>query len=296
MVQRHTDYFDAINMEGDVKMDERHSNEIEAKRVPESDTSESEKTEFGELDESESAVTASPFEDSLSEKLDEATILSQADSTEEDAEKTQPPLNSAQEARNQSDITQELQEQENLVLEMENATPKLEDVLSKLDDITAETRKNAVELRELRKLYHNEYSGRLAPLEAQVSYYRELEKGRIYDGILREIGKLYSDNFSVVDSVDDPKIQKQLKYLFLDMKQLLEEYGVQQQKSEEGTPRNPRYCRVVETVETERPELHNTVKKSHSVGFYVDGRTLVPELVTVYVHSVTSDGSESGSS
>ena len=148
----------------------------------------------------------------------------------------------------------------------------------------------------MRKLYHNEYSGRLIPLETQMSYYWELEKGRIYDGILREIGKLYSDNLSLVDAVENPKIQKQLKYLFMDMKQILEQYGVQQQESEEGTLRNPRHCRVVETVETERLELHNTVKKSHSVGFYVDGRTLVPELVTVYVHSVTSDGSESGSS
>lgn len=158
-------------------------------------------------------------------------------------------------------------------------------LFEKLDAMESSAAKAAVDIRELNKLYHSEFSGRLKAMQAELEHYHELEKGRMFDGILIEIAKLYNNNEFVVDEAADEKLKKQLSYLFQDMLQLLESNGVSVQKSAPGDKRNPRHCQVVERIAADDPEKHDTVAKSVNTGFYIENRTLIKEMVHVYLHS-----------
>jgi molecular chaperone GrpE (heat shock protein) len=160
-----------------------------------------------------------------------------------------------------------------------------ERVESKLDTIVSTSTKTTVEVHEMHKLYHNEFAGRLKSMQEELERYREVERGRVYDGILGELAKFYSDNIGVTDEIEDGKASKRLRYMFLDMLQLLESNNVCTQKSRPGEKRNARHCQVVERVTTDDPELHDTVAKSHSTGFYIENRTLVKELVDVFIYT-----------
>ena len=105
------------------------------------------------------------------------------------------------------------------------------------------------------------------------------------DGILTEIAKLYCDYEGVVEQAEDPKLKKQLRYLFLDLVQLLEGHGVTMQRSEVGAKRSPRFCQVIERIPTADPALHDTVARSRVTGFSIDNRPLVKEMVDVYLLS-----------
>lgn len=145
--------------------------------------------------------------------------------------------------------------------------------------------KIAGEVREIHKLYHNEFAGRLKSMQDELERYREAEKGRVFDGILSEVAKLYSDNESISDDTTDPKLKKRIDYILMDIVQILEANGVVEQKSKVGDKRNTRYCQVVERIETDNPELHDTVALSRNTGFYTENRALIKELVDIYLYS-----------
>ena len=75
-----------------------------------------------------------------------------------------------------------------------------------------------------------------------------------------------------------------MRYLLLDLSDLLEEYGVQKLKSNVGDKRNIRHCQILERVLTNDPALHDTIAASHNTGFYKDNRTIIKELVDVYFY------------
>jgi hypothetical protein len=140
------------------------------------------------------------------------------------------------------------------------------------------------EVREMHKLYHNEFASRLKSMQDELERYREIDKGRVFDGILGEVAKLYTDNESVLDDIPDAKAQKRVRYLLLDIIQILESNGVFKQKSNIGDKRNTRYCQVVERIDTDNSDLHDTVALSRNTGFYIENRALIKELIDVYVY------------
>lgn len=168
------------------------------------------------------------------------------------------------------------------------ANVSLEPVLDKLAEIQGQVSKNVTELYEIRKLYHNEVIDRARSMQEELKHYHEVEKGRIFDDVLREIATIYSANISIVDkigqTIPDESILKQLTYMFDDILQLLEGKGVVVQKSSPGDKRNPRHSHIIEKVVTSDPAKHDTVVESRHVGFSIDNRTLVPEDVSIYVY------------
>ena len=151
-----------------------------------------------------------------------------------------------------------------------------------IDEISANTEKLTEELREIRKLYHNEYAMRLRKVQEELDHYHSLEKGRLFDDILRETAHIYSSNLEVLEKIEDEKVKKQLTYMFSDILQLIESNGASVYKSAPGDPRNPRYCKVAEKIPTGDKSLHDTVARSISEGFYIENRPLVQELINVY--------------
>lgn len=162
-------------------------------------------------------------------------------------------------------------------------------VANGIKDNTEVTIKIADEIHKVHKLYHNEFASRLQSMQEELERYREIEKGRIFDDILRDIAKLYSENLSVLEEILDEKAHKRLRYMFLDMLQLLESHGVSKLKSKQGDKRNTKHCQIIERISTDNPELHDTVAKSLNIGFYVENRSLVKEMMHMYIYAQKDD-------
>jgi len=162
----------------------------------------------------------------------------------------------------------------------------IEQDVSSIADSAAKT---AREVREMHKLYHNEFANRLKSMQDELERYHEIDKGRIFDGILGEVAKLYSDNESVLEDIADPKIRKRISYMLMDIVQILEANGVSRQKSNPKDKRNTRYCQVVERIITGDPDLHDTIALSRNTGFYIENRALIKELVDIYLYSEKTD-------
>ena len=175
-------------------------------------------------------------------------------------------------------------------LELENKIPPTEETLQqfmenmtslnhKLENIEATTSKSDKTMQELHKLYHTEFAGRLKKMQEELDNYHEVDKGRIHDDVLIDIAKLYSANEDLVGLLGNERI----KYLFMDLLQILESNGVTKLKSKTGVRRNTRHCQVIEQTPTDNQELHDTVVESMNTGFYIENRTFIKEIVHVYV-------------
>ena len=174
--------------------------------------------------------------------------------------------------------------------------PKQDDVtagemkaeLEKISRVIAESaeasKKTFTELRDIHKLYHNEFAGRLKSMQDELDTYHKADRGYVFDSILSAIARIYGNNETLVDEIDDPKTKKHVKYMLLDILDLLEEYGVQRLKSNPGDKRNSRHCQVLERIPTDDPALHDTIVASHNSGFYMENRTIIKEMVDIYLY------------
>lgn len=174
--------------------------------------------------------------------------------------------------------------------------PKQDDVtvgemkaeLEKISRVIAESaeasKKTFTELRDIHKLYHNEFAGRLKSMQDELDTYHKADRGHVFDSILSAIARIYGNNETLVDEIDDPKTKKHVKYMLLDILDLLEEYGVQRLKSNPGDKRNTRHCQVLERIHTDDPALHDTIVASHNSGFYMENRTIIKEMVDIYLY------------
>jgi len=145
--------------------------------------------------------------------------------------------------------------------------------------------KIADEIHGLHRLYHTEVANRISSMQSELERYREIEKGRIFDDILSELAKIYSENETLIDEVSDEKIKKKVRYMFLDILQLLESNGVSKQKSNVDDKRNVKHCRIIEQIPTDNPELHDTIVESNNTGFSKENRTYIHERVKIRVFS-----------
>ena len=158
---------------------------------------------------------------------------------------------------------------------------ELSDNIISIKDITERTNR---EMRELHKLYHTEFAGRLKRMQDELDSFHEIERGRVFDDVLREVALVYSNNVKSIESVSDEKIRKQLGYMFEDLLQIVQNNGVTVLKSKEGDKRNTKHCQVLERITTDDLNKHDTVARSVSTGFYLDNRTLVKEMIDVYIY------------
>lgn len=171
---------------------------------------------------------------------------------------------------------------------------ELEAISHDIADSTATSQKIFTELREMHRLYHNEFASRLKSMQDELDAYHKVDRGHAFDGILSAIARIYGNNETLIDEISDPKTQKHVKYMLLDILDLLEEYGVQRLKSNPGDKRNTRHCQVLERIPTDDPALHDTIIASHNSGFYMENRTIIKEMVDVYLYErpTTAEGKE----
>ena len=121
-------------------------------------------------------------------------------------------------------------------------------------------------------------------MQEELDGYHNIDKGRAFDNILSLIGRIYVNNETLADEVDDPKAKKNISYMLADIEELLDEYGMKKIHSEVGDKRNPRHCQVKSRIYTSNKDQHDTVAKSYGSGFYIENRTIIKEIVDVYIY------------
>lgn len=153
-----------------------------------------------------------------------------------------------------------------------------------LESIAGTEQRLFSEVREMHKLYHSEFAGRLKAMQDELEQYRKIDKGRAYDDILAAIARIYGNNETLADEVAEPKAKKSIRYMLMDIEDLLGVYGMEKLRSEPGVKRNPRHCQILGRIPTDDPAKHDTVAKSYNSGFYIGNRTVIKEVVDIYIY------------
>ena len=154
----------------------------------------------------------------------------------------------------------------------------------RLESIAETEQRLFSEVREMHKLYHSEFAGRLKAMQDELEQYRKIDKGRAYDDILAAIARIYVNNETLTDEVAEPKTKKSIRYMLMDIEDLLGVYGMEKLRSEPGVKRNPRHCQILGRIPTDDPAKHDTVAKSYNSGFYIGNRTVIKEVVDIYIY------------
>ncbi|MCL2548977.1 MAG: hypothetical protein FWE76_07435 [Symbiobacteriaceae bacterium] len=159
----------------------------------------------------------------------------------------------------------------------------LDEVSDSIDEIRNASLQSASSMREMHRLLHTEFAGRLRGMQVELDTYRERDRGFVYDSILSELAQIYSNHCQLLDQ--DYANQQQLVYLFEGLLGILERFGVTLLKSSVGDERNNRHCQVLKRIPTGDESLHDRVAQSYNTGFYIENRTLVREKVDIYIYS-----------
>lgn len=166
-------------------------------------------------------------------------------------------------------------------------TPDMID--EKLNSLVSTEQRIFTEVREMHKLYHTEFAGRLLSMQNELEQYRKIEKGRVFDDILAALARIYVNNETLADEVSDPKVKKSIRYLLMDLEELMESYGMNKLRSVQGEKRNPRHCQIRNRIPTDDSQKHDTVIKSYGSGFFIGNRTIIKEVVDVLVYEELND-------
>ncbi|MCL1988189.1 MAG: hypothetical protein FWG64_09510 [Firmicutes bacterium] len=168
---------------------------------------------------------------------------------------------------------------ENLT-EIEQNIEQMNETVKSIAEHQAQT---FAEVKEIHKLYHNNFARQIKNMQEEIEKYREIESNRIFDGILTEFAKFYNDNTKLLETLANEVSKANFTYMFDELLQILEVYGVLPFKSEIGDKRNVKYCKIIKKIPTEDATLHDTIAKSCNTAFYAENRTLVRENVEIYI-------------
>ena len=254
------------------------NSESEAKTAEDSTTSTMtpEQEPGGEVtDGAETVLEAAEKETAEKETAEKETAEAEIPETAPMNEKTEEEIN-------ETEISKEAPTPVTHDINLENRIGKIEETENKL----------LSEVREMHKLYHNEYAGRLRNMQEELEYYRKLDKGRAYDDILSAIARIYVNYESLEDEVDDPKVKKNIHYMLMDIEELLELYGMSRLRNEPGEKRNTRHCQVVKRFSTDDPSKHDVIAKVYNSGFYIENRSIIKEMVDIYLYDEKAAGTE----
>ena len=124
--------------------------------------------------------------------------------------------------------------------------------------------------------------------EGMQSDLNELKKqvsGEQFTPILKEIATTYVEFQSILDdeTISGPS-KKNLRALFEQLEDILSDYGAEVFRSEIGSLRQTKTCKVIEKIPTGQQEKHNTIAKSRKPGVVRDRLVLYPEFVDVFVY------------
>ncbi len=116
----------------------------------------------------------------------------------------------------------------------------------------------------------------------------ELKKqlsGEQFQPMLKEIASVYAEYQTLLeDETISARSRRNLLSLFEQLEDLLTDYGAEILRSEAGSVRQGRTCKIIEKIPTGNQEQHNTIARSRRPGVVRDRTVLVHEFVDVYVY------------
>ena len=117
---------------------------------------------------------------------------------------------------------------------------------------------------------------------------KEQINGEQFNPILKEIASVFVEYQSLLDdeTISD-RSRKNLQSLFEQLEDILNDYGAEVCRSEIGSVRQTRTCKIIEKISTGRQEKHNTMAASRKPGVIRDRSVLYPEFVDVFVYDAS---------
>lgn len=113
---------------------------------------------------------------------------------------------------------------------------------------------------------------------------KEQMNGEQFNPLLKEIASVYVEYQTLLDdeSISD-RSRKNLHALFEQLEDMLSDYDAEVCRSEVGSVRQTRTCKIIEKIPTGDQEKHNTIAASRKPGVVRGRSVLYPEFVDVFV-------------
>ena len=121
-------------------------------------------------------------------------------------------------------------------------------------------------------------------MQEELDVFREQQRGEQFTPILKSIAAVCVEYRALLDDETIMgRSRRKLKLLFDELEDILADYDAELFTSSKGEPRRALLTKIINTVGTANPELHNKVAKSRRPGVIRNGRPLYREYVDVYV-------------
>lgn len=160
-----------------------------------------------------------------------------------------------------------------------------QDILMLLQTMTAKIERNDRLLTQVLRENANFQVQVRQGMKHDLDSAREQLSGEQFNPLLKEIATVYVEYQSLLDDESmTERSRKNLHALFEQLEDVLSDYGAEVCRSDIGSVRQTRICKVIEKIATADKEKHNTIAASRKPGVVRDRTVLYPEFVDVYVY------------
>lgn len=128
---------------------------------------------------------------------------------------------------------------------------------------------------------------------------KEQMSGEQFDPLLREVAAVYVEYQALLeDESISGRSRQNLRALFEQLADLLTDHDAEIRRSEVGSPRQTRTCKIIDKLPTGDQAKHNTIAASRKPGVIRGRSVLYPEFVDVFIYdpslAVSADDADGG--
>lgn len=167
---------------------------------------------------------------------------------------------------------------------VEDSTPLDLNVAEMIHTILEEQQKISRRLMQVLRENVNFQNQVRGGMQEELEIFREQQRGEQFTPILKAIAAVCVEYRSLLDDESIMgRSRRKLQLLFDELEDILADYDAEVFTSAKGEPRRALLTKIINTIATANPELHNKVAKSRRAGVVRNGRPLYREYVDVYV-------------
>lgn len=166
----------------------------------------------------------------------------------------------------------------------EDSTPLDLNVAEMIHTILEEQQKISRRLMQVLRENVNFQNQVRGGMQEELEIFREQQRGEQFTPILKAIAAVCVEYRSLLDDESIMgRSRRKLQLLFDELEDILADYDAEVFTSAKGEPRRALLTKIINTIATANPEMHNKVAKSRRAGVVRNGRPLYREYVDVYV-------------
>ena len=170
----------------------------------------------------------------------------------------------------------------------EDSTPLDLNVAEMIHTILEEQQKISRRLMQVLRENINFQNQVRGGMQEELEIFREQQRGEQFTPILKAIAAVCVEYRSLLDDESIMgRSRRKLQLLFDELEDILADYDAEVFQSNRGEQRRAPLTKIINTVATANPELHNKVAKSRRAGVIRNGRPLYREYVDVYVYDAS---------